>query len=634
MAIENLMVKLMGNSTSYVQATMQAQRATDTFVGKTQKGIDSIAQGMTSLGTKMTIGVTAPMVAAGAGFVKAANDLNAAMGNVMSLGVDEDRAKELKKNVQEIAVLTGQGTIGVAEGLYDVVSAFGDSAESADLLKTSAIAAKAGLATTADSVALLSAVTKGYGDTSAEAVQKASDLAFQTVKLGQTTFPELARSIGKVTPQASALGVKQKELFSVMATATGVTGGAAEVSTQFKATLQALMSPSEDMLKLYEKQKVADGKALIAKRGLAGALKIIAAESEKTGKPLQNLLKSSEAVNLALALTGGQSDTFAEKLELMGDVTGATAEAFEAQTTGINKVGFSWDQAKVRGEVLAQNIGDKLLPIVEKLLTTMETMSGFMASKYNPAWDDTIALMVGVAAAAGPVLVVGGKAIQMFSSLYGIVMKLAVSLIGFLTPWIVIPVLIGAAIAAVYAFGVSWKDLQHIVIQSMRLVVDVFTSAWRIQMRVASAALGWIQGKIVAAFQDGFWSAIEKGVAMFKEFLLWIGEQIKRVFTGKGIGDLKLDDSFRAGQQGNLMEAIGGILKEETARFKEIRAGEESILPNRNFELRPEIGQVLESAKSGANSLTEQMLERLDTIAETNTEIAEKDEGEGIALNL
>ena len=39
----------------------------------------------------------------------------------------------------------------------------------------------------------------GYGDTSAAAVAKASDLALLTVRLGQTTFPELAASIGRVT---------------------------------------------------------------------------------------------------------------------------------------------------------------------------------------------------------------------------------------------------------------------------------------------------------------------------------------------------------------------------------------------------------------------------------------------------
>ena len=122
------------------------------------------------------------------------------------------------------------------------MSAFGDTADSTKQLEVATKAAKAGNAETADSVKMLSAVTKGYGDTSAAAVQKAADLAFQTVKLGQTSFPELAASMGAVVPLASTLKVSQEQLFGAMATLTGVTGSTSEVTTQLKATLQGFMS--------------------------------------------------------------------------------------------------------------------------------------------------------------------------------------------------------------------------------------------------------------------------------------------------------------------------------------------------------------------------------------------------------
>lgn len=100
--------------------------------------------------------------------------------------------------------------------------------------------ATAGLAQTTEAINLTSAVTKGYGDATAEVVQHASDLASTTVRLGQTTFPELAASIGSVVPLAAALNVTQEELFGTMATFTGVTGNAAEVSTQLTSVLTAM----------------------------------------------------------------------------------------------------------------------------------------------------------------------------------------------------------------------------------------------------------------------------------------------------------------------------------------------------------------------------------------------------------
>jgi len=57
------------------------------------------------------------------------------------------------------------------------------------VLEINSKAAAGGVATTRDAIDLTSAVTKAYGDTSAAAVQGVSDLALETVRLGQTTFP-------------------------------------------------------------------------------------------------------------------------------------------------------------------------------------------------------------------------------------------------------------------------------------------------------------------------------------------------------------------------------------------------------------------------------------------------------------
>jgi len=73
------------------------------------------------------------------------------------------------------------GTSTIADGMYRVLSAFGETGGELSILGTNTIAAVAGLASAEESAALTSAVTKAYGDTTAEAVQKAADLAFQTV---------------------------------------------------------------------------------------------------------------------------------------------------------------------------------------------------------------------------------------------------------------------------------------------------------------------------------------------------------------------------------------------------------------------------------------------------------------------
>ena len=153
---------------------------------------------------KTATALSVAVLAIGTMALKSSMKLSEGMGNIATL-LDEPagRIDVLKSGVQGLAVEFGKSTEDIAEGTYQVISAFQDSAETLDLVKINAMAAAAGMATTKDAIALTSAVTKGYGDVSADAVKKASGLAFQTVKLGQTTFPELAASIGRTVPLMS-----------------------------------------------------------------------------------------------------------------------------------------------------------------------------------------------------------------------------------------------------------------------------------------------------------------------------------------------------------------------------------------------------------------------------------------------
>ena len=454
----------------------------------------------------------------------------------------------------------------------------GDSADSSESLRLAAKSAKAGIAETTDAINLISAVTKGYGDTSIAAQQKVSDFAFETVKLGQTTFPELAASMGKVVPLAAALGVKQEELWAQMATLTGDTGGAAEVTTQLRATYQAILSPTkemsdsmikvtgeldkqgllaegkftdawrsvraryvdaannsralkeqmsaleqqmasasgntslndqlkalrleteksvlalkeqmgaidtstdagkaqaqaikdqidqmkllsdkreieiqeqilaasgsqsladqyralqaesknaekaaEDLYKNFQEASAGMGTTIVQSVGLTDAMKMLTDGADGNSNTLTKMFGSVEALNAVLALSGGQADTFQQKLAAMKDVSGSTDEAFKAQTEGINAAGFTMEQVWAKVEVLTQRLGDGLAPTLIKLLDNPITpllnrladMVTWFANTDSGTqqWIITIAA---VAAAVGPALVVIGTLISTLGTL-------------------------------------------------------------------------------------------------------------------------------------------------------------------------------------------------------------------------
>ena len=251
---------IMLNTTDVEKSLSKTDSKAKAFLGTIGNGVVTVAKFAGAVGA-------AALTAAGAA-TKVAADFQSQMSNVQTLltGTQDEIAAKVSKYgdiVKEVSRTTGLETSNLTDGLYQVVSAFGDVDDAAKIMEIAAKSAKAGNAETSDAVNLLSAVTKGYGDISAEANQKAADLAFTTVRLGQTSFPELASSMGKVIPLCATMKVKEEELFGAMATLTGVTGGTAEVSTQLKATIQGFMQPPTAMTSALKKMGYEIGQVAI-----------------------------------------------------------------------------------------------------------------------------------------------------------------------------------------------------------------------------------------------------------------------------------------------------------------------------------------------------------------------------------
>lgn len=364
---------------------------------------EKIKQNISATKTQIlgTVGAyTAVAAAIYAGPIKSSMAFEKQMSNVGTLleGDVQGRLAELSKSIISISNATGAGTGDLTDGLYQVISAFGDTADSAKILETATKAATAGGATTTDAINLLSAVTKGYGDTSAEAQQKVADWAFQTVKLGQTSFPELAASMGKVIPLASTLAVKQEDLFGVMATLTGVTGNTAEVSTQLKAAMQGFLSPSSNMQKSLQKLGYANGQALLESKGLQGALTALQESVGGDQLAFAKLFSSVEAQTAVLALAGEQADNFASKTAQMYDASRAAATAFATATDNAES---KMQRAKTAVSNLGLVLGNTFLPYVataaDKLAGVAQKVADF--AQANPKLVQTAGKVVAALAA-------------------------------------------------------------------------------------------------------------------------------------------------------------------------------------------------------------------------------------------
>lgn len=359
-----LMLKICGKMDSSLKDACMAADKNLRTLGSAAKTAAKVAA---AAGTAAIGSASALAAAAG----NAGMEYQAQLSNVSTLltGTETEitaRTREIGAQILEVSNKTGVFTDNLTDGMYQVISAFGDSKDAASQLETAAKAAAAGNATTADSINLLSAVTKGYGDTSAPAVQKAADLAFATVRLGQTSFPELAASIGKVIPLTSTLELEQEQLFGAMSTLTGVTGSTAEVTTQLKATMQAFLSPSKNMQTALASMGYESGKALLESQGLQGALEALKGSVHGDELAFAKMFSSVEAQTAVLAMAGAQSENLAAKTAEMYKATGAADIAFQRQTNNLKR---TVQTVKNLGANLLTQTGIELLPYAQEGLT-------------------------------------------------------------------------------------------------------------------------------------------------------------------------------------------------------------------------------------------------------------------------
>lgn len=315
------------------------------------------------------VGVTAAVVGTAATCGKQAADVEKAMAQTRTLltgTADKTQARtaELTQDVMNISRVTGRVSTEIAAGSYQVISAFQDTADTASILETATKAAIAGQAETVDTVNALAAVTKAYGDTSARAVTHVSDLSFETIRLGQTTMPELANGIQKASGSAAALHISQEELYAGFATLTGVIGNTDTVGTALNTLYTKMLKPSTALSKAVESLGYKSAYAMVQQEGLGGTIKKLGQYAGGDATKFAALF-SMRDLKAAQGILNTM-DVYEQKLSELQDADGATDRAF---MTSINNWNDMFGIASNKVSVFAQQVGMKLLPYAKDFLS-------------------------------------------------------------------------------------------------------------------------------------------------------------------------------------------------------------------------------------------------------------------------
>lgn len=299
--------------------------------------------------------------------------LETGMAEVSTLLSDDADMAGMTDQVKEFSLETGKLTSEIVPALYQSISASVPQETVFDFLEVANMAAVGGVTELETAVDGITSVMNAYGQENLSAAQ-ASDQMFTAVKLGKTTFGELASSLFNVVPTAVSAGVAFGDVTAAIATMTASGTPTSVATTQMRQALVELSDGGSQVGETFQKLAGTSFRDFIASGGNVGeALNLLYDHAQETGVTIQELFSSVEAGNAAAQLTGGHAKTFADDIAAMGASSGATEAAYSKMTdtfehkTELLSAGFENIKLEA-GEALAE----ALSPAADSLLENMD----------------------------------------------------------------------------------------------------------------------------------------------------------------------------------------------------------------------------------------------------------------------
>lgn len=358
----------------------------------------------------------------------------------------------LANGVMDMSLDTGQAVGDLSEALYSALSASVDTANSVQFTATATKLATGGFTSSATSVDVLTTALNAYG-LEADKAGSISDMLITTQNLGKTTVDELAASVGKVIPLASAYGVEMDNLSAAYAELTKGGIATAEAGTYLKGMLRELGDSGSTVSKtLIEETGYSFAQLMQQGYSLGDVLDVLGETVGGDAGAFNELWSSAEAGLGALSLYNAGAAQFNTTLDAMQNSIGATEAAYATMT---NTTAHSKEEMQNAAANLQIVIGQNLNPAIERLYgigTSALTVATRFAQDHPIVVKALAAVAVGVGAVAVGIAgftFVTQVAIPAIAS-FGVALNAALGPIGWVALGITGIVAAGAALIAMF----------------------------------------------------------------------------------------------------------------------------------------------------------------------------------------
>lgn len=228
---------------------------------------------------------------------------------------DGETFESLSDGIRKLSDDFNAPILDVAKAKYEALSNGFETAEESTQLLTAALKfSKVGISTTTQAIDLLSGTLNAYGQDASYAETLSAKL-FETIRVGKVVGSELATAFGRVAPIGKEIGATQDELLAAFSSITIGGVKASEAATQIRATMTALLKPSEDMSVALRQLGFESGEQAVGALGLQGALQALIGTTNGSITAIGTLFPNVRALNGVLREVGSGADIYQEHLE-------------------------------------------------------------------------------------------------------------------------------------------------------------------------------------------------------------------------------------------------------------------------------------------------------------------------------
>ncbi len=401
--------KLAGIKQSTAARTGEMSKAVDTQSAKMLQSLSNIGGAVESVGTTMSVAITAPVVAAAGASYKLASDFESSMSRVAgALDVPVSSISDLR----DLAIQTGQDTIFSASEAGAAMEELAKGGlTSADIkggaLKTTMDLAAAGGLQLADAANTVVQSMGAFG-LSADQTGEAANALAGAAAASSADVADLTQGLSQASAQAHSAGWSIQDTTAVLGgfADAGIKGS--DAGTSLKTMLQSLAAPTDKAADLINELG-------INVRDQNGNMKDAAGVAEELNSKLGGLSSAQKDAAMQ-TIFGSDASRAALVMTNLGregveKYTAATNDQAAAQRLADSQMGESEraiENMKGAVETAAITLGTELAPIVTDVANGVSDAAEAFG-EMDESQQKMLITAVAVVAGIGPVLTVVGK---------------------------------------------------------------------------------------------------------------------------------------------------------------------------------------------------------------------------------